>query len=119
MATGINPATGRPIAATGVDQVDFAASSAAAAAATGIIVPTMTHPLIRATVLNPYATPTQDEAMTDAPTANLAQRTSPSPNYIEAGRRSTFYVHCKIWFQTLVASPCAHCPADFLTRHKL
>ena len=101
MATSIDPATGRHIAATGVDQVDLAASPAAAAAA-GINVPTMTHPLIRATVLNPYDTPTQDEAMTDAPTTNRAQRTSPSPHYVEAGIRSTFYAHCKIWFHTCV-----------------
>ena len=100
MATGIDPAAGRPIAAIGVDQVGPAASPAAAVAASGINVPTMTHPLIRATVLNPYATSTQDGAMTDAPTANLAQRTSPSPHYVEAGSRSTFYAHCKIWFQT-------------------
>ena len=72
MAAGIDPATGRPIATAGIDQIDPAASPAVAVTAAGINVPTMTHPLIRATVLNPCATPTQDEAMTDAPTTNLA-----------------------------------------------
>ena len=62
-ATDIDLATGRPINASEVDQVAPAASPAAAAVAAGIHLRTMTHRLIRATVLNLYATPTQDEAM--------------------------------------------------------
>lgn len=40
--------------------------------------------------------------MTDASTTDPDQRTPPSPHYVEVGSRSTFYAHCKIWFQTCV-----------------